>query len=67
VVNSVAGTGGKRGLLYNFQPRHRLTVAPLGYVAVETRPGCLFLSTFHTFPEEHTVIKTQSLFEKRPA
>lgn len=56
--------GGKRGILHNFQPNHRLTIAPLGYVSVETRPGCLFLSAFHTFPEENTVIKSQSLIER---
>jgi hypothetical protein len=32
---------------------------------VEARPGCLFLSAFHTFPDELTVVKTQSLIEKR--
>jgi hypothetical protein len=56
---------GKRGLLYNFQPNHRLSLAPLGYIAAEARAGCLFLSTFHTFPEEHTVVKSQSLIEKK--
>jgi hypothetical protein len=55
--------GSKRGLLHNFQPHQRLSLAPLGFVAVEARPGCLFLSTFHTFPDEHTVVKTQSLIE----
>jgi hypothetical protein len=56
---------GKRGLLHNFQPHHRLALAPLGYVAVEARAGCLFLSTFHTFPDEHAIVKTQSLIEKK--
>jgi hypothetical protein len=37
----------------------------LGFVSVEARAGCLFLSTFHTFPDEHTVVKTQSLIEKK--
>jgi len=56
--------GEKRGLLHNFQPHHRLSVAPLGMIAVESRSSCLFLSTFHTFPAEYTVVKSQSLFEK---
>jgi hypothetical protein len=37
----------------------------LGYIAVESRSGCLFLSTFHTFPDEHAVVKSQSLIEKK--
>ena len=34
-------------------------------VTAEFRPGCLFLSSFHTFPAENTVVKTQSLIERR--
>jgi len=63
VHDEILADGGKRGLLHNFQPNHRLAVAPLGFVAAETRPGCLFLSTFHTFPEENTVVKSQTLIE----
>src|SRR5262245_21019378 len=65
VHDELLADGGKRGLLHNFQPNHRLAVAPLGRIEVEARPGCLFLSTFHTFPEENTVIKSQSLIEKK--
>jgi hypothetical protein len=57
--------GGKRGLLHNFQPHMRLALAPLGFITVEARPGCLFLSSFHTFPDEYTVVKTQSLIERK--
>lgn len=55
--------GHKRGLLHNFQPNHRLAVAPLSLVAAETKRGCLMLSSFHTFPVEHTVVKSQTLIE----
>src|SRR5262249_39049221 len=65
VHDEILADGGKRGLLHNFRPNHRLAVAPLGFVSAEARAGCLFLSTFHTFPEEHTVVKSQSLIEKR--
>jgi hypothetical protein len=65
VHDEILADGGKRGLLHNFQPNHRLALAPLGLIAVETRAGCLFLSTFHTFPDEHTVVKSQSLIEMK--
>ncbi len=65
VHDEILTDGSKRGLLHNFRPHHRLALAPLGYVAAEARAGCLFLSAFHTFPDEHTVVKTQSLIEKR--
>ena len=35
----------------------------LGHVVVESRPGCVFVSTFHTFPEENTIVKSQTLIE----
>src|SRR5712691_9940624 len=65
VHDEILADGGKRGFLHNFQPNHRLSLAPLGYIAVEARSGCLFISTFHTFPEENTVVKSQSLIEKK--
>jgi hypothetical protein len=65
VHDEILADGGKRGLLHNFQPNHRLSLAPLGFAAVEAGTGCLILTTFHTFPEEHTVVKSQSLLEKK--
>ena len=65
VHDEILADGGKRGVLHNFQPNHRLAVAPLGYVVVEARPRCLFVSTFHTFPEEHAVVKSQTLIERK--
>jgi hypothetical protein len=64
VHDEILADGAKRGILHNFQPNHRLAVAPLGYVVAETRARCLMLSTFHTFPEENTIIKSQTLIEK---
>jgi len=56
----------KRGILHNFQPNHRLAIAPLGYVVVEAKHTSLHFATFHTFPEENTIIKSQTLIEKKP-
>jgi hypothetical protein len=50
--------------LHHFPAAHRFEVPPLGFVTADARPGCLLLSTFHTFPGEYTVVKTQSLIEK---
>jgi hypothetical protein len=65
VHDEILADGSKRGLLHNFQPNHRLSLAPLGFVTVEARAGCLILTSFHTFPDEHTVLKSQTLIEKR--
>jgi hypothetical protein len=64
VHDEIVADGRKRGLLHHFSSHNRLAPAPLGFVSAECRPGCLFLSSFHTFPGELTVIKTQSLIEK---
>ena len=64
IHDEILADGDKRGILHNFQPNHRLAVAPLGYVVVESRTHCLFISTFHTFPDENTIIKSQTLIEK---
>jgi hypothetical protein len=65
VHGEILRDGGKRGLLHNFPSHSRIALAPLGFVTAEARPGCLFLSSFHTFPAECTVVKTQSLIERR--
>ncbi len=65
VHDEILADGGKRGLLHNFQPNHRLSLAPLGFVTVEARAACLLLTAFHTFPEEHTILKSQTLIERR--
>lgn len=65
VHDEIVADGSKRGLLHTFSSHSRISLAPLGFVTAEFRPGCLFLSSFHTFPGEHTVIKTQSLIERK--
>ena len=70
VSDELRADGEKRGLLHTFPAQHRIDVAPFGFVTADGRPGCLSLCTFHTFPREYTVVKTQSLIEKhgvRPA
>jgi hypothetical protein len=65
VHDEILADGGKRGLLHHFHAHHRLALAPLGFVAAETRAGCLFVSAFHTFPDEYAVVKSQTLIEKK--
>ena len=65
VHDEIRADGEKRGLLHHFPAAHRFEVPPLGFVTADARPGCLLLSTFHTFPGEYTVVKTQSLIERR--
>jgi hypothetical protein len=65
VHDEILADGGKRGFLHHFSRHARFALAPIGFVLADFRPGCLFLTSFHTFPSEHTVVKTQSLIEKK--
>ena len=50
-------------MLFYFAPHRRMALAPLGLVTVDPLPTGLSVATFHTFPAEFTVVKTQSLIE----
>jgi hypothetical protein len=56
--------GRKRGLLHLLHPHHRFALSPLGFVTADARPGCLVINTFHTFPAECALLKTQTLIER---
>ena len=64
VHREIVVDSGKRGVLQHLCPPNRWATAPLSHAVVDFRPGCLFLSTFHTFPEENTIIKSQTLIER---
>jgi hypothetical protein len=65
IHDEILADGAKRGLLHRFTGPDCGGPAPLGFITAEARPGCLLLSSFHTFPDEYTVVKTQSLIERR--
>lgn len=48
---------------HHFSPSSRLCPAPLSFIQTEDRPDSLLIHTFHTFPDNCAVVKTQSLFE----
>jgi hypothetical protein len=50
-------------MAHHFAPTSRLSPAPLSFIQTEERPHSLLVHTFHTFPDNRGVVKTQSLFE----
>lgn len=50
-------------LSFQYPPHHRLLPGPLSLVQVEGNQRTLTVHTFHTFPEDLVVLRTQSLFE----
>jgi hypothetical protein len=63
VHRELLAEGGKGGLLHAGAPNHRWALTPVSSIHIEAWGGGLSLSTFHTFPDELSIVKTQSLIE----
>lgn len=53
----------RSGLVHSFGGGDRMALGPLSCIHVETRERKLLVQTFHTFPEDLAIVKTQSMFE----
>ena len=52
-------------LFHRFAPVDRMAPAPLTHLRFEPSVRGLSVHAFHTFPGEHAIVRTQSLFERR--
>ncbi|GAC1467385.1 MAG: hypothetical protein NVSMB9_08940 [Isosphaeraceae bacterium] len=52
-------------LFHRFAPVNRMAPAPVSHIHFEARVRGLSIHSFHTFPEERAVLRTQSLFEPK--
>ena len=60
--------GLRNRLFHSFPSSNRLAPAPISHVLVTSRVNDLSIQSFHTFPDECAIVRTQSLFEvKAPA
>jgi len=48
---------------HSFETSNRLSPAPLSFLQTDVWPHSLLIHSFHTFPSECAVVKTQTLFE----
>ncbi len=55
--------GSRRGLLFHAAPTGRRGLTPVSYLTIDPIVAGLAVSAFHTFPDEHVVVRTQSLVE----
>ncbi len=46
-----------------FEAQNRLAPAALSFIQTDVWPHSLLIHSFHTYPEECAIVKTQSLFE----
>lgn len=57
----------RAGLACAFPSPHRFAPSGLSQIVVEARARGLLIHTFHTFPDERSIVRTQSLFETKLA
>lgn len=48
---------------HSFGTANRLAPAPLSFIQTDIWPRSLLIHSFHTFPEDCAIVKTQTLFE----
>ena len=60
---ALALRGAPGDLFHRFAAGHRLAPAPISRLHLEPRGRGLSVSAFHTFPEDHAILRVQSLFE----
>ncbi|MCD6365336.1 MAG: DUF2617 family protein [Planctomycetes bacterium] len=62
--NDLARMGSRRGLFVSFPARPGgSALAPFALIDYQAKPNGLHVFAFHAFPEDLTIIKTQSIFE----
>jgi hypothetical protein len=64
--NDLLNLAKKRGMFVSFPQWAKSDLVPFSYLDYEARHDELQLHAFHAFPEQHTVLKTQSLFTLAP-
>ena len=55
------------GLFHRFRSANRLAPPPISHLHVDARVNDLSIQSFHTFPDECAIVRTQSLFELKPS
>jgi hypothetical protein len=59
--------GTRQGLLHCFDATGRFGLGAMSYVNVESRDRTFRVQTFHTFPDDYAIVKSQSIFSLPPS
>ena len=54
--------GVTEGLTHRFDSSGRISMGALSYINIETRLRSMLIQAVHTFPDDHAVVKVESLF-----
>lgn len=63
--HELARLGTQRGLFVPFPMWMTRSLTPFSYIDYLAKPNELHVFTFHAFPEDQAIVKTQSIFELR--
>ena len=58
----LALAGARKGMVHHFESSGRFGLGALSYINLESRDRSLKVQAFHTFPDDHAIVKTQSTF-----
>ena len=61
--HELARMGARRGLFVPFPMWMARSLTPFTYIDYDAKPNELHVFTFHAFPDDLTIVKTQSIFE----
>jgi hypothetical protein len=61
--HDLARHGQRRGLFVPFPKWMANLLTPFSYIDYEAKPNELHVFAYHAFPEDLTIVKTQSIFE----
>ena len=50
------------GLIHKFDSSGRMALGGMSYVGIETRSRSMLVQAIHTFPDDHAIVKVESLF-----
>jgi hypothetical protein len=53
----------RSGMFHQFNSSGRMALGAMSYINFETRNRSLLVQTFHTFPDDYAIVKSQSLFQ----
>ena len=67
LCEEVALEAARDRLFHRFQSSNRLAPAPISQVRFDARTRNLSIQSFHTFPDECAIVRTQSLIDLKPA
>jgi hypothetical protein len=59
-------TDSRQSLIHRFGSLNRLAPPPLSHVHIDIRSKGLSVQSFHTFPDECAIVRSQSLYELKP-